>query len=171
MPFPPPGDLPDPGTKPASPVLAGRSFTTEAPGKPPILTSRHSFSLNSQRTKLRPQSQVGLRKVTHRKWQSWNKNSKFCSVQSLSRVQLFATPWTAAHQPSPSITNSWNLLKLMCIKSVMPSNPLILCRPLLLPRSIFPSIRVFSNESVLCICGPSIGVSASASDLPMCIQD
>ena len=149
MPFPPPGDLPDPGTKPASPVLAGRSFTTEAPGKPPILTSRHSFSLNSQRTKLRPQSQVGLRKVTHRKWQSWNKNSKFCSVQSLSRVQLFATPWTAARQASLSITNSQSLLKLMSIESVMSSNHLIiLCRPLLLLPSIFPSIRVSSSHQV-----------------------
>ena len=75
----------------------------------------------------------------------------FSSVQSLSRVQLFATPWTAARQASLSITDSWSLLKLTSIKSVMPSNHLILCHPLLLPPSIFPSIRVFSNESVLCI--------------------
>ena len=74
--------------------------------------------------------------------------SFFSSVQSLSHVWLFATPWTAAHQPSLSITNSWNLLKLMSIESVMPSNHLILCRLLLLPPSFFPSIRVFSNESV-----------------------
>ena len=73
------------------------------------------------------------------------------SVQSLSHVQLFATPWTAAHQASLSITNSWSLLKFMFIESVMPSNRLILCRTLLLLPSIFPSIRVFSNESVLCI--------------------
>ena len=74
----------------------------------------------------------------------------FCkSVQSLSCVWFFATPWTAAHQASLSITNSWSLLKLMSIESVMPSNHLILCCPLLLPPSIFPSIRVFSNESVL----------------------
>ena len=71
------------------------------------------------------------------------------SVQSLSRVQLFAAPWTAARQASLSITNSQSLLKLMSIKSVMPSNSLILCQPLLLLPSIFPSIRVFSNESVL----------------------
>ena len=71
------------------------------------------------------------------------------SVQSVSHVQLFATPWTAARQASLSITNSWSFLKLMSIKSVMPSNYLILCHPLLLPPSIFPSIRVFSNESVL----------------------
>ena len=78
----------------------------------------------------------------------------FSLVQSLSHVRLFVTPWTAAHQASLSITNSWSLLKLMPIESVMPSNHLILCRPLLLPPSIFPSIRVFSNESVLCIRWP-----------------
>ena len=78
----------------------------------------------------------------------------FSSVQSLSRVQLFATPWTAAHQTSMSITNSQSLLKLMPIESVMPSNHLILCRPLLLLPSIFPSIRVFSNESLLHIRWP-----------------
>ena len=76
------------------------------------------------------------------------------SVQSLSHFWLFATPWTAAHQASLSITNSWNLLKLMSIESVMPSNQLILHRLLLLPTSIFPSIRVFSNESVLWIRWP-----------------
>ena len=70
------------------------------------------------------------------------------SVQSLSRVQLFVTPWTVAFQASLSITNSWGLLKLMSIESVMPSNHLILCHPLLLP-SVFPRIRVFSKESVL----------------------
>ena len=74
---------------------------------------------------------------------------QFSSVQSLSHVQLFATPWTAAHQASLSITNSQSLLKLMSVESVMPFNHLILCRPLLLPPSIFPSIRVFSNKSVL----------------------
>ena len=74
---------------------------------------------------------------------------QFCSVQSLSRVQLFVTPWTAARQASLSITNSQSLLKLMSIESVMPSKHLILCHPLLLPRLIFPSIRVFSNESHL----------------------
>ena len=71
------------------------------------------------------------------------------SVQSLSHVQLFVTPWIVALQASVSITNSWSLLKLMSIELVMPSNHLILCRPLLLSPSIFPSIRVFSNESVL----------------------
>ena len=76
------------------------------------------------------------------------------SVQSLSHVQLFATPWTVAHQASRSITKSQSLLKLMSIELVMPSDHLILCRPLLLPPSIFPSIRVFSNESALCIRWP-----------------
>ena len=76
------------------------------------------------------------------------------SVQSLSCVQLFATPWTAAHQASLSITNSWNLPKLMSIELVMPSNHLILCRPLLLLPSIFSSIRVFSNESTVHIRWP-----------------
>ena len=75
------------------------------------------------------------------------------SVQfsSLSRVWLFATPWTAVHQASLFITNSGNLLKLMSIESVMPSSHLTFCRPLLLPPSVFPSIRVISNESALCI--------------------
>ena len=76
------------------------------------------------------------------------------SVQLLSRVRLFATPWTAAHQASLFITNSQSFLKLMSIESVMPSNHLILCRPLILPPSIFPSIRVFSNDSVLRIRWP-----------------
>ena len=87
-------------------------------------------------------------------------------VQSLSHVWLFATPWTAAHQASLSITNSRSLLKLMSFESVMPSNHLILCRPLLLLPSIFPSIRVFSNESVLCIRWPkywSFSLSISPS--------
>ena len=75
-------------------------------------------------------------------------------VQLLSCVQLFVTPWTAAHQASLSITNSRSLLKLMSIESGVPSNHLILCRPLFLPPSIFPSIRVFSKVSVLCIRWP-----------------
>ena len=88
------------------------------------------------------------------------------AAQSLSRVWLFATPWTAARQASLSITNSRSLFKLMSMESVMPSKHLILCRPLLLPPSIFPSIRVFSNESALHIRWPkdwsfSFGISPS----------
>ena len=75
-------------------------------------------------------------------------------VQSLSHVQLFATPWTAARQASLSITKSQSLLKLMCIESVMPFNHLVLCHPLLLPPSIFPSIRLSSDDSVLHIRWP-----------------
>ena len=81
-------------------------------------------------------------------------NIPFSSVQSLSRVWLFATPWTAEHQTFLSITNSQSFLKVMSIKSVMPSNHLILCHPLLRLPSIFPSIRVFSNESALHIRWP-----------------
>ena len=97
--------------------------------------------------------------------------SQLSSVQPLSRVQLFATPWIAALQGSLSITNSQSLLKCMSIESVMPSNHLILWCPLLLLPSIFPSIRVFSNESALRIGGQSIGISASTSVLPMNTQD
>ena len=79
---------------------------------------------------------------------------QFSSVQSLSRVRLFVTPWTAACQASLSITNSWSPPKPMSIESVMPSNHFILCRPLLLLPSIFPSIGVFPNESALCIRWP-----------------
>ena len=91
--------------------------------------------------------------------------SRLSSVQLFSRVQLFVTPWTAARQASLSITNSQSLLKLMSIESVMPSNHLILCHPLLLP-SISPSIRVFSNDSVLHIrwpkyCSFSFNISPS----------
>ena len=88
---------------------------------------------------------------------SWRKSydqPQFSSVQSLSHVRLFATPCTATHQASLSITNSCSSLKLMSTESVMPSNHLIFCRPLLLSPSIFLSIRVFSNESVLHIRWP-----------------
>ena len=90
-----------------------------------------------------------------RKWQI-NINTIFVVVvvQLFSRVQLFVTPWTAAHQASLSVFNSWSLLKLMSIELVMPSNHLILCCPLLLLPSIFSNIRVFSNESVLHIRWP-----------------
>ena len=93
-------------------------------------------------------------------------NSQFSSVQLLSHVLLFATPWTAACQASLSITNSQSLLKLMFIESVMPSNCLIHCHSLLLLLSIFPQIRVFSNESALCIKWPkywSFSLSISTS--------
>ena len=95
------------------------------------------------------------------------------SVQSLSRVRLPATPWTASHQASLSITNSWSPPKPMSIESMMPSSHLILCRPLLLPPLIFPSIRVFSSESALLIRWPqyrsfSFGISPS-NDVWSCL--
>ena len=96
---------------------------------------------------------------------------KFSSVQSLSRVRLFTTPWTAACQASLSITNSRSSPKLMSNESVMPSSHLILCRPFLLLPPIPPSIRVFSNESLFAWGGQSIGVSALASVLPKNTQD
>ena len=95
---------------------------------------------------------------------------QFSSGKSLSCVRLFATPGTTARQPSLSFTNPWSLLKLMSIESMMTSNYLILCHPLLLP-SIFPSIRVIFNELVLLIRWPKYWILASASVLPMNIQD
>ena len=97
--------------------------------------------------------------------------SSVSSVQSLSRVRLFVTPWTAACQASLSITNSRSLLKLMSIELVMPSNHLILCHPLLLLPSIFPSIRSFPMSQFFSSGAQRIGVSASASVLPMNTQD
>ena len=101
------------------------------------------------------------------RWELLSSPSQFSSVQSLSHVWLFATPWTAAHQSSLSITNSQSLLRLMSVESVMPSNYLILCCHLLFLPSIFPSIRVFSNESVLWIWWPkywsfSLNISPSS---------
>ena len=104
------------------------------------------------------------------KWE--NAAAAFISVQLLSYVLLFATPWTTAHQASLPITNSRSLLRLMSIESVMPSNHLIFCHPLLLSPSIFPSMRVYSNESVLCIKWPKYrSFSFMASVLQMNIQD
>ena len=101
--------------------------------------------------------EITFKNSTLQQQQSFPGNFPFkviSSVQSLSCVWLFATPWTAARQAFLSITNSWSLLKLMSIESVMPSNHLILCHHLLLSPSIFPSIRVFSNESALRIRWP-----------------
>ena len=97
----------------------------------------------------------------------WN----ISSVHLLSHFLLFATPWTAAHQASLSITNSWSLLKLMSIELVMPSNHLILCWPLLLLPSIFLRLGYFPMSLFFASGGQSIGISASASVLPVNIQD
>ena len=96
--------------------------------------------------------------------------SYISSVQLLSHVQLFAAPWTAARQASLSVTNFWSLLKLKSIELVMPSSHLILCRPLLLLSSIFPSIRIFSSESVLCIRWPKYWSFSFSFSHPMNIQ-
>ena len=93
------------------------------------------------------------------------------SAQFLTRVWLFATPWIAAHQASLSITSSQNLLKLMSIETEMPSNHLIFCHPLLLPPSIFPSIRVFSKSQFFTSGSQNIGVSPSTSVVPVNTQD
>ena len=105
----------------------------------------------------------------------WTKKNpegvQFRSIQSLSHIWLFATPWTAARQASLSITNSRSLLELMSIESVMPSNHLILFPPLLLLPSIFPSIRVFSSESVLCIRWPKDWSSGFLNAFPLSDQE
>ena len=93
------------------------------------------------------------------------------SIQSLSHVRLFVTPWTTAHQASLSITNSWSLPKPMSIESVMPSNHLILCSPILLLPSIFPVSGSFQMSQFFTSGGQSIGVSALTSVLPMNTQD
>ena len=93
------------------------------------------------------------------------------SVQPLSFIQLFATPWTAERQASLSITNSQSLLKLTSVELVMPSNHLILCHPLLFPPSNFPSIRVFSNKSVLRIRWPKCWSFSFSINIPMNTQD
>ena len=105
------------------------------------------------RTSLKTKQLCTLKEQPYITWTQTLK-PQFSSVQSFSHVWLSATPWTAAHQTSLSITSSRGLLKFMSIESVMPSNYLILCHPLLLLPSIFPSIRVFTNESVSCIRWP-----------------
>ena len=112
-----------------------------------------------------------MKHVIFHDFQRWHSNlripSSLSSVQSLSDVQIFVTPWTAARQVSLSFSNSQSLLKLLSIQSVMPSNHLILCCPLLFLFSIFPSIRIFSSESGLHIRRPNIVVSTSTSVLPI----
>ena len=135
--FPSPGDLPNPGIKPRYPTLQVDSLPAEP------------SSLNKL------------------KYLTYCTVVAFSSVKLLSRVRLFATPWITARQSSLSITNSRSSPKLMCIKSMMPCSHLILCRPLLLLHQIPPSIRVFSNESTLCMRWPkywSFSFSTSPSN-------
>ena len=136
-----PGDLPEPGIEFGSPALQADSLLSERGGQSTI----HAEVIE-QSQKRRPSTQPS----DHLAWaKEKNNNYLRSSIQLLSRVWLFVTPWTAAGRASLSITNSQSLLKLMSITSVMPSNHLILCCPLLLLPSILPSIMVFSNESVL----------------------
>ena len=145
--------------EPSSPALAGGFFTTEPRGKTFQLpfTCLNVVSVVLQLNYSRLEDKLSSLLIS--------------SIQSLSCVQLFATPWTAARQASLSNTNSWSLLKLMSIKSVMPSNHLIFCHPLLLLPSIFPSIRVFYNGQFFASNGQSMGASTSSSVFPMNIQD
>ena len=160
-----PGDLHDPGIEPVSPALQEDSLPLSNLGSP--VTPIHTTD-NTQKDCIKfPLTEASLRYSSHiikdnvkkqkKRWEFWPHAQNPCtdaafawgwfsSVQLLSRVWLFVTPWTAAHQASLSITNSWSLLKLMSIASVMPSNHLILCHPLLLQPSIFPSFRIFSNK-------------------------
>ena len=129
LPFPSPGDLHNPRIEPGSPTLQPDILPTEPPEK----TLQYLKLLENN-------GYISL-------------CCTISSVQSLSSVQLLAIPWTAVHQASLSITNSWSLLKLMSTKSVMPSNRLTFCHLFLLP-SILPSIRIFSNELAFCIRWP-----------------
>ena len=104
-------------------------------------------------------------------WEHLLNSVQFSSLQLLSCVWLFATPWTASRQGSQSIINSWSLPKLKSIESVMPFSYLILCRLLLLLPSILPSVKVFQMSQFFTSSGQSLGVSASASVLPMNTQD
>ena len=149
--------VPKRGTKPRSPALQADSITLSYQGSP---------------------EQCWLAKKTPPKLNNVLKDMikiisciQVSPVQLLSHVWLFATPFTAACEASLSITNSWILLKHVSIELVMPTNHLILCYPLPLLLSIFPSIKVFSNESALCSAGQSTGVSVSTSVLPTNNQD
>ena len=133
-------------------------------GKGQLFQSNYDKCLIASREKGRKQ-QEWTDGMYHQRNRYYKRFSQ--SFQSLSRVWHFVTPWTAACQASLSIINSQSLLKLMSIESVMPSNNLILWLPLLLLPSIFPSIRVFSVSQFFTSGGQSIGVSASASVLPM----
>ena len=140
-------DLPGPGIKLVSLVLQGRLLTTGLP----VLSCLSHVQLLAILWTVAFQAPLSM---GFSRQEYWRPDDQFSSLQSLSCVQLFATPWTTACQASLSITNSRSLPKLMSIESVMPSNHLILYCPLLLLPSIFPSIRVFFNESVLHIRWP-----------------
>ena len=132
FPFPPPGDIPDPVIKPGSPALQADSLPPESPGK--LTNSPREWEIRKNIQSLAYEAAFGR----------FN-----CSVQLLSHFWLFVTPWTAGREASSFIINSRSLLRHMSIELVIPSNHLILCNPLLLLPSIFPSIRVFKWVSSL----------------------
>ena len=148
--FPSPGDLTNPGIKSTFPAFLVDSLPLELLALPNYTFCPDQISL-LQFNIVALFFQQKDKKVFLLTFNNILLNLSLSSVQSLSCVRLFVTLWTVAPQASLSILNSQILLKLMSIKTVMPSNLLILCHPLLLPPSIFPSIRVFSIESVLCI--------------------
>ena len=160
LPFPPPGDLPNPGIKPKFPVsfaFTNVFLTYLATWEVHRRINNKYFFFKRQK---KPKKKPDIYCLTFSNFQNLSAKYlailgiQFSTVQSLSRVWLFATPWTAACQSSLSITNSHSLPKFMLIESVMPSSHLIFCCPLLLPPSVFPSIRVFSNESAVSIRWP-----------------
>ena len=144
-------------------VRGAKARSTESGARCPVFTSQMPLGISAAMGKL---FNLSVPQSPHLQSRDTNGIHFISSVQSLSHDRLFVTPWTAACQAFLSVTNSWSLLKLTSIKLVMPSNHLILCRPLLLPPSIFPNIRVFSNESVLHIRWPkywsfNFGISPS----------
>ena len=170
VPFPSPGDLPDSRIEPASPAslaLASGFFTTMPPEKfsCTIISCLLSLTIGPQLLNSRDLLLFTSKSIPSSSSQSLS------SVQSLSHVRLFATPRTAPHQASLSITNSQSLLKLMSIESVMPSNQLILCHPFSPHLQSFPASESFLVSQFFASGGQSIGVSASASALPMNIQN
>ena len=165
-----------------SPTLQADSLISEPRGKPLILWYNYpKYNKNKQIAspkyihsllKWRILFNLSYFFFIHHTYDTWIEIwLLFNSVQSLSLVWLSTAPWTATRQASLSITNSQSLLKLISIKSVMPSNHLFLCHPLLLLPSIFPRIRVFLVSQVFTLGDQSIGVSTSALVLPMNIQD
>ena len=145
----------DLGIKPASPALMGRFFYHWVSWEAPVLRTNRLLEILFQIVYVTLLYSNNIEKTlkVFLKY-SWFTVSQFSSVHSFSYVQLFVTSWTAACQASLSITISWSLLKLTSIESVVPSNHLICCCPLLILPSIFLSIRVFSNELALCIRWP-----------------
>jgi len=157
-----------------------RRFLKKLKNRTSVWSSNSTSGCISEGNETRRISQKGLftiarmwKQSTSRMNGSFQKNKKYVQSVQFSRsvVSDSVTPWSAAHQASLSIINSWSLLKLMSIKSVMPSNHLILCRFLLLLPLIFPSIRVSSDDSVPVSGGQSIGASVSPTVLPMNSQD